>query len=142
MKMAAIIFLCGLSLSLTACSQDVSSARCDGIAQLDARVSEWRERLADLQHRPLTDQTTPQIVRGYDLVERDVVAVKEALAQAEAVRDAAVAQAASEGMVCSRSPTGEVIVKIAPFGDDSVRLHFFKVGTRHIGQRAAAQLRR
>src|SRR6476659_4874319 len=85
MKMAAI-FLCDLSLSLTACPQDVSSARCDSIAQLDARVSEWRERLADLQHRPLTDQTTPQIVRGHDLVERNVVAVKEALAQAEAVR--------------------------------------------------------
>ena len=93
MKFAAIV-LCGLALPLTVSAQDVHSSPCDTIAKLDARVGRYRQYLAQLRLK-YTDKHP------------DVIAQKEVVARAEADRDAAVAQAASEGVVCSGSESSQ-----------------------------------
>ena len=88
MKIAAII-LC-LSLPLAVPAQGVRSSPCDIIAQLDVRISHYRNSLAALR-------------LNYTDAHPRVIELKESLARAEADRAAAVAQAASQGVVCSGS---------------------------------------
>jgi uncharacterized protein involved in exopolysaccharide biosynthesis len=88
-KIAAVI-LCGLGLTLTASAQEVRLSPCEIIAQFDTRISRYRKPLAELLLR-------------YTDAHPDVVSLKEIVARAEGDRAAAVAQAASEGVVCSRS---------------------------------------
>jgi hypothetical protein len=88
-KIAAII-LCGLSLPLTVSAQEVRSSPCNTIAQDDALLSQHHKELAAL------------LVNFTDKHPR-VISLKETIAKLEADRAAAVAQAASQGVVCSEN---------------------------------------
>ena len=87
MKSAAIgLFLLGLPIMVSA--QDARSSPCLVIAQLDARASAYRERIA-------------QLLADYTERHPEVVALQERLAHVEAARAEEVARAAALGRVCS-----------------------------------------